>query len=122
MSPKAINSGLMHVMPRHPLACLDILGTLALKEDFRQFFANQASLLKFLAHCCTQPEACAVRGAESHSPVALQRAACRCMANLASQPEVRDWARQAPALQSLHEATGDLTVRAYLGMALGMES
>ncbi|OLP81202.1 hypothetical protein AK812_SmicGene38284 [Symbiodinium microadriaticum] len=45
-----------------------------------------------------------------------------CMANLASQPEVRDWARQAPALQSLHEATGDLTVRAYLGMALGMES
>ncbi|OLP81204.1 hypothetical protein AK812_SmicGene38281 [Symbiodinium microadriaticum] len=54
MSPKAINSGLMHVMPRHPLACLDILGTLALKEDFRQFFANQASLLKFLAHCCTQ--------------------------------------------------------------------
>ena len=23
-------------------------------EDFRHFFANQASLLKFLAHCCTQ--------------------------------------------------------------------
>ncbi|CAJ1343625.1 unnamed protein product, partial [Effrenium voratum] len=115
VSPKAINQALSSVMPTHPLACLDILGTLALKEDFRNYFSSQLSLLKFLAHCC-QPDK---TPSPSGDQLAVQRAASRCLAHLASLPAVRDWARKS-ALQGLHASTSDLTVRAYIGIALGL--
>ncbi|CAE8593805.1 unnamed protein product, partial [Polarella glacialis] len=56
LSPKVINAALLRAIPRQPLVCLDILGALALKEDYRGFFCSQGSLLQFLAHCCKQPE------------------------------------------------------------------
>ena len=56
LTPQVINATLLRFIPKHPLLCLDVLGALALKEDFRSFLATQASLLKFLVHCCQRPE------------------------------------------------------------------
>jgi len=114
LSPKAVNAALMAAMPRHPLLCLEVLGTSALKEDFRSYLATQQSLTKFLTHCCLQPESC--RGSD---PLAVQRAASRCLANLGAVNMTH--ATSVISLKGLHRSTEDLTVRAYLGIALGIE-
>eukprot|EP00434_Breviolum_minutum_P020680 symbB.v1.2.018234.t1/scaffold1444.1/size126574/3 len=104
----------MAAMPRHPLLCLEVLGTSALKEDFRSYLATQQSLTKFLTHCCLQPDSC--RGSD---PLAVQRAASRCLANLGAVNMTHS--TSVISLKGLHRSTEDLTVRAYLGIALGIE-
>lgn len=115
LSPKAVNGALMAAMPKHPLLCLEVLGTSALKEDFRVYLANQQSLTKFLVHCCLQPESC--KGSDA---LAIQRAASRCLANLGVSSG-RSANLEVIGLKGLYGSTEDFTVRAYLGIALGIE-
>lgn len=115
LSPKAVNGALMAAMPKHPLLCLEVLGTSALKEDFRVYLANQQSLTKFLVHCCLQPESC--KGSDA---LAIQRAASRCLANLGVSSG-RSANLEVIGLKGLYGSTEDFTVRAYLGTALGIE-
>eukprot|EP00435_Cladocopium_sp_Y103_P039518 s118_g10.t1 len=85
-------------------------------RDFRVYLANQQSLTKFLVHCCLQPESC--KGSDA---LAIQRAASRCLANLGVLSSGRSAKLEVMGLKGLHGSTQDLTVRAYLGIALGIE-
>ncbi|CAK8996304.1 unnamed protein product [Durusdinium trenchii] len=111
--PQALSGALTAAMPAHPVLGLEVLGTLALKEDFRAYFANQQPLTKFLAHCCLQPDTC-----KGSDVAAVQRAASRCLAHLGVSSAQR---HQVVALRGLFGSTADLTVKAYLGIALGIE-
>eukprot|EP00913_Durusdinium_trenchii_P012752 g11973.t1 len=102
--PQALSGALTAAMPAHP-----VLGL----EDFRAYFANQQPLTKFLAHCCLQPDTC-----KGSDVAAVQRAASRCLAHLGVSSAQR---HQVVALRGLFGSTADLTVKAYLGIALGIE-
>ena len=95
-----------------PLLCLETLGSLALREDFRHYLCeNQTAIFEFLVLCVQNPSpattpdpgsrgesrASAGGGGAGGSPVAIQRAAAKCLANLSlanSSARIREWARK----------------------------
>lgn len=118
LAARGLNNVLLRWIPRAPVTCLKLLAAMAVREPFGSFFSQEEALLHFLAHCLSGgDQGIAARGGSD--PVAVQRAAARCLASLSQHRVAAEWVRSSEALQETLTISEDATVRTYLGLALG---